>query len=160
RMAGVPVVTWVQDIYTPGVHEAGTGAGIAGRVSAGIERGLANASARVVVIHGRFRRRVAEDLAVFRPIDGVRHWAHVPDLRGRRDLAVRRRLGWADDDVIVLHAGAMGAKQGLESVVRASQLAAERGSRVRFVLLGDGNRRAALEAMGGNSHLEFMDPLG
>jgi len=158
RLSGIPVVTWVQDIYTLGVSEAGSGAGE--KAIARCESGLANISERVVVIHDRFRRLFTERLGVRRPVDVVRNWSHVPDLRNRRDPAVRRRLGWADDDVVVLHAGAMGAKQGLESVVRASQLAAERGSNVRFVLLGDGNRRAELEAMGANPRLQFIDPLG
>ena len=38
-------------------------------------------------------------------------------------------------------------------------LAAERGSNVRFVLLGHGNQRAKLEQMGGSHRLQFIDPL-
>lgn len=160
RLRGIPVVTWVQDIYTLGVKETGGGAG-AGLIER-TERGLANASARVVVIHDRFRRMFADDLGVTSPLDVVRNWSHVPDLHDRRDADVRARYGWADDDVVVLHAGNMGAKQGLESVVAAAQRAAERGSAVRFVLLGDGNQRPALEALtaaGGDARLQFIDPL-
>lgn len=157
RLFGVPVVTWVQDIYTLGVQEteAGPGAGLISRW----ERGLAHASRRVVVIHQRFRRMMVEDLRVERPVDVVRNWSHVPALHDRRDATVRRALGWRPDEIIVLHAGNMGAKQGLENVVHASRIAATNGSRVRFVLLGDGNQRRALEAMGGNSHLQFLDPM-
>ncbi|GAA5033940.1 glycosyltransferase [Microbacterium fluvii] len=158
RLKGVPVVTWVQDIYTLGVKEAGAGRG-AGLI-ARCERQLADGSNRVVVIHDRFRRMFAEQLGVRAPIDVVRNWSHVPDMSDSRSEQTRAAMGWAPDDVVVLHAGNMGAKQGLESVVRASQLAAERGSRVRFVLLGDGNRRAALEQMGANPRLQFIDPLG
>jgi len=158
RLRRVPVITWVQDIYTLGVKE--TGGGLGSGLIARLERGLGNASHRVVVIHDRFRRMFADDLAVTSPIDVVRNWSHVPDLHDRRDGDVRRRYGWSDDDVVVLHAGAMGAKQGLESVVHASQEAARRGSAVRFVLLGDGNQRSALEALGPNPRLQFIDPLG
>jgi len=158
RLRRVPVITWVQDIYTLGVKE--TGGGLGSGLIARLERDLGNASHRVVVIHDRFRRMFADDLAVTSPIDVVRNWSHVPDLHDRRDGDVRRRYGWSDDDVVVLHAGAMGAKQGLESVVHASQEAARRGSAVRFVLLGDGNQRSALEALGPNPRLQFIDPLG
>jgi len=157
RARRVPVVTWVQDIYTLGVKE--TGGGLGSGLVERWERGLANASHRVVVIHDRFRRMFTEDLAVERPIDVVRNWSHVPDLHDRRSAEVRARYGWGDDDIVVLHAGAMGAKQGLEAVVLASQEAHRRGSAVRFVLLGDGNQRAALEALGPNPHLQFIDPL-
>ncbi len=157
RLRGIAVIMWVQDIYTLGVREAGsgTGAGIIAR----LERWLANSSRRVVVIHDRFRRMFAEDLAVRSPIQVVRNWSHVPNLESRRNTGVRERYGWRDDDIVVLHAGNMGAKQGLDSVVAASRLAAEKESAVRFVLLGDGNQRAALEAMGTNANLQYIDPL-
>jgi glycosyltransferase involved in cell wall biosynthesis len=101
-----------------------------------------------------------EDLGVSRPVDVVRNWSRLPVLKNRRDPSIRRDLGWASDDIVVLHAGNMGAKQGLEHVVLASRIAESSGSKVRFVLLGDGNQRAALEAMGGNSRLQFIDPVG
>lgn len=56
----------------------------------------------------------------------------------------RRRLGWGSEQ-IVLHAGNMGLKQGLEHVLDAARLAREEAPMVRFVFLGDGNQRAALE---------------
>jgi colanic acid biosynthesis glycosyl transferase WcaI len=57
----------------------------------------------------------------------------------------RRRLGWSDDQQIVLHAGNMGLKQHLEQVLAAAQLAQHSAPRMRFVLLGDGNQRPRLE---------------
>jgi colanic acid biosynthesis glycosyl transferase WcaI len=159
RLAGIPVVTWVQDIYTLGVAQTTDSDGV-GAVRR-IERGLLNGSDRVIAIHDRFRRFFADDLGVTSPIDVVRNWSHVDPapLEGDARIAVRRRLGWADEDVIVLHAGNMGSKQGLENVVHASRVAEQRGSAVRFVLMGDGMRRADLEALDPNSHLEFVDSL-
>lgn len=154
---GIPTIAWIQDIYSLGVREVGDGRG-AGLIER-VERSLTEGAERVVVIHDRFRRMLEEDLGTTSPIDVVRNWSHVPDLTGRRSAAMRARLGWKDDDVIVLHAGNMGAKQGLDHVVAASRLAAERKSRVRFVLMGDGNCRARLEEMGGNPNLQFVDPL-
>jgi colanic acid biosynthesis glycosyl transferase WcaI len=73
---------------------------------------------------------------------------------------MRRRLGWPEDEVIALHSGNMGEKQGLENVVEAARLADVDGRPIRFVLLGHGARRAALEALGtGVRRLEFIDPL-
>lgn len=157
RMQRIPVVTWVQDIYALGVAEAGGGTG-AGAIGA-IEASLLAASDRVVVIHRRFRAALEERLGVTRPIDVVRNWSHVAEPDGRDVAATRRRMGWRDDDVIVLHTGAIGAKQGLENVVDAAALARSQGSRVRFVLVGDGGRRAALEQRPGADAVTFVDPL-
>lgn len=157
RVQRVRTITWVQDIYTLGVAEAssGTGAGMIAR----LERGLANASDRVVVIHDRFRRVFVERLGARTPVDVVRNWSHVPEISGERREQTRARHGWGDEETIVLHAGAMGAKQGLENVVLAAREASRRGARIRFVLLGDGNQRARLEAMGADPRLLFIDPL-
>lgn len=157
RIQRVRTITWVQDIYTLGVAEAstGTGAGLIAR----LEGGLAAASDRVVVIHDRFRRVFVERLAVRTPIDVVRNWSHVPEISGVDRAQTRARHGWGDDETIVLHAGAMGAKQGLENVVLAAREASRRAAPIRFVLLGDGNQRARLEGMGGDPRLQFIDPL-
>ncbi|MCR2823960.1 glycosyltransferase [Microbacterium sp. zg.Y909] len=157
RMQRIPVITWVQDIYALGVTETGGGTGA--RAIAAIERDLAQSSQRVVVIHHRFRRMMRDDLGVTQPIDVVRNWSHVPDMDGRHRAETRRRLGWADDEMIVLHAGAMGAKQGLENVIEAARIGAASGSAVRFVLLGDGSQRAALQAAPGSDAVTFIDPL-
>ena len=48
--------------------------------------------------------------------------------------------------MVVLHVYNMGYKQGLENVIAAAELARRTNSRARFVLLGDGNQRASLQA--------------
>lgn len=157
RLQRIPVITWVQDIYTLGIGQASDGAG--SRAIARIERSLTDAATRVVVIHDRFRRMLADDVGTTTPIDVVRNWSHVPDVSDSNRGATRRRMGWADDEIIVLHAGAMGAKQGLDNVVFAAREATRRDSRVRFVLLGDGNQREHLESLGSDPSLQFVDPL-
>ena len=74
---------------------------------------------------------------------------------------MRSQLGWAPADIIVLHAGNMGMKQGLENVIEAARLAEERKSKVKFVLMGDGNQRRNLvgRAAGIAGSIQFVDPL-
>ena len=61
---------------------------------------------------------------------------------------------------VVLHAGNMGLKQGLERVVQAAALAADTHPEMLFVLMGDGSQRAALaELATGLPNLTFMDPV-
>ncbi len=69
----------------------------------------------------------------------------------------RLRFGWDDGRMVVLHAGNMGYKQGLEQVVEAARLAADRGDPVRFVLAGGGNRAEAIrEAASGLPNVDFL----
>ncbi|MFJ3491010.1 glycosyltransferase [Leifsonia aquatica] len=160
RLSGVPVVTWVQDIYSLGVAESGVGGGRAGRIARAVEGRLVRSSDGVIAIHDRFKRYLVDTLgAAASRVSVVRNWTHVRPADGAGREATRAALGWAPEDVVVLHAGNMGAKQALESVVEASRLAADRGSRVRFVLLGDGNRREELEVLDPNDRLQFLRPL-
>ena len=80
-----------------------------------------------------------------------RRIAHIPNWTILEPPAMtapetRARFGWAGGDQIVLHAGNMGLKQGLEQVVEAARTAAERGDPVRFVFSGGGNQAGAIRA--------------
>jgi glycosyltransferase involved in cell wall biosynthesis len=90
----------------------------------------------------------------------IRNWSHVSSGAGSDRDADRKRLGWSSDEIVVLHAGNMGVKQGLDNVVRAAELAHRKNSKIRFVLLGDGNQRRSLEESGrGVRCLQIRDPL-
>jgi colanic acid biosynthesis glycosyl transferase WcaI len=158
RLTRRPVVVWVQDIYTLSAAETGLAARAAKAIRWVESWTLRNAT-RVVVIHDRFAKFVISSLGVDpASVDVVRNWTHLAQA-SPRSADTRKGHGWDAADIVVLHAGNMGAKQNLDSVVRASQLAAQQGSRVHFVLLGDGHRRKMLEAMGPNPNLQFIDPL-
>jgi colanic acid biosynthesis glycosyl transferase WcaI len=155
------VIVWVQDLYSLGVAETGAGGGgVAGAMS-WVESATLNAASGVIVIHSRFARYVTEVLGVKADrVEVVRNWAHLGTLPKMDVAAERVRLGWGIDETIVLHAGNMGAKQGLENVVKAARVADERQLPLRFVLLGDGNqRKMLLEAGNGVERLDFLDPL-
>ncbi|HEY7052916.1 MAG TPA: glycosyltransferase family 4 protein [Mycobacterium sp.] len=113
------------------------------------------------MIHSGFATDLAEHLgADVRRIREIRNWTHVDPPDPSASAAFRAAHRWAADDVVVLHAGNMGYKQGLENVVAAAQLASRSDCRVRFVLLGDGNQRAPLmAAAAGISALEFLPPV-
>ena len=57
----VPLVVWVQDLYTIGLAETAQGGGIAVRVSRTVEGWMLRTADHVVVIHDRFASRVSED---------------------------------------------------------------------------------------------------
>ena len=160
RATRTPTCIWVQDIYSLGVAETAAAGGLLCRAVRTVERRILGSAASVVVIHERFKRYLVDDLGLdAAKVHVIRNWAHVDDSRSSDRDDVRRSMGWADDDVVVLHAGNMGAKQGLDNVVHAARLAEQSGSVVRFVLMGDGNQRSALEALGAGSRLDFVDPV-
>jgi len=156
-----PVVVWVQDLYTLGLAETGQGDGLSVRVARAAEGWLLRSADRVVVIHDRFASRVRSDFRVPQQrITTVRNWTHLQQ-RATPDVAtVRERFGWGTNEVIVLHSGNMGVKQGLNNVIEAAKLSSARQSPVRFVLLGDGSEREALESSAiGVSAVQFIRPL-
>ena len=156
-----PVGVWVQDLYSRGVVETAVVTGRAAKLALRFEGRVLKSADGVAVIHDRFKSYVVGDLGV--PTDAVtviRNWTHLQPFELPDRAAARRRLGWADDDIVVLHAGNMGVKQGLENVVEAARLVRDDGPRIRFVLLGDGNQRARIAELGrGVAALDFVDPL-
>lgn len=155
-----PLVVWVQDLYWLGLRETGQAGGISSRIIQRTEKWLLSNADRVVVIHDRFADRVSVDFDIPRErIHVVRNWTHLAPTPPIDRAAARAARGWGDE-VVVLHAGNMGIKQGLGNVVDAANLAAERGDDVRFVLMGGGGERDRLKALGeGIPTLQFIDPL-
>jgi len=153
------VVVWVQDIYSLGVAETGAMGARGASLMKWVESNVLRRADKVIVIHERFRRVLVSSLRVDPVrVDVVRNWTHLTPIIVDRQV-YRNKFGWGDETV-VLHAGNMGAKQALESVVDAARLADGMGAPIRFVLLGNGNRRDALrESAQGVERLEFMSPL-
>lgn len=155
-----PVLAWVQDLYSLGVRETGGRAEVAKVVTA-VESWLFRSVGSVIVIHERFRNTVSSLLGVGADrVRVIRNWTHISPVDGSRRSAARSKLGWGDAEVIALHTGNMGVKQGLENVVRAAALAEQRGAQVRFVFIGGGNQRDRLVAMAdGLTQVDFIGSL-
>ncbi|MGB3676453.1 MAG: glycosyltransferase family 4 protein, partial [Candidatus Nanopelagicales bacterium] len=151
----------VQDLYSRGLRETGVTNGLAERIVRGLESLTLRLCDSVSVIHDGFRAELVDCLHVDRHrIRTVRNWTHVNSPDPSASAAFRAAHGWNDDEVVVVHAGNMGYKQGLENVIAAASLAADVGARARFVMLGDGSQRASLEQIGaGLPTLEFLDPV-
>ncbi len=153
---GRPFGLVLQDLMGRAAEQSGIagGRGVA-RLTAAAEGWIARRAGSVAVAAPDFvpylvDRGVPADRIVHLP-----NWTHIAEAHGDR-AATRRRHGWADDETIVLHAGNMGNKQGLEQVVEAARAARSDADGVRFVLMGDGNQRSDLERRAaGLSILDF-----
>ncbi|MFF8785003.1 glycosyltransferase [Streptomyces sp. NPDC015125] len=159
RQAGVPHVVVVQDLMgaaaaQSGIQGGGRAAALAGAVEARVLRG----AAVVGVVHESFVDRVTAMGVPPARVHVVPNWTHVAGPSGDRERT-RARLGWSGKETVVLHAGNMGLKQGLEVLVEAARLADQEAAPVRFVLMGDGNQRAHLQRLAtGISSLSFLPP--
>jgi len=156
------IVVWVQDLYSLGVTETNTGGGAVVWFMKLVESTTLRAADDVVVIHDRFAAFVTKSLGVdSERVTVVRNWTHLPVLPPTDPSAIRKIHGWPSETTVVLHAGNMGNKQGLENVVNAARLADAQQLPLLFVLLGDGNQRSALEALATDvTRLQFVDPIG
>jgi len=156
----VPWAAVVQDLMGNAAANGGVrGGGRVASVVTAVERRMLRSADLVGVIGEGFADAV-QRMGV--PADRVRllpNWAHVTPTTATREQA-RTALGWPQDVFSVVHTGNMGAKQGLDNVVRAAAEADRRGSRVELVLVGDGNQRARLQQAGaGIRSLRFVDPV-
>jgi len=146
-----------QDLMGPAARQSGIAGGGAVARATGAAEAWAAAGARAIgVVAETFTPYVASLGVPAERIHHVPNWVRLA--RPSLALAVtRRRFGWPDDRQVVLHAGNMGLKQGLEQVVEAARLAAERDEPVRFVLAGGGSQAESLRAMGaGLPTLDFL----
>jgi glycosyltransferase involved in cell wall biosynthesis len=151
-----PFVPVVQDLMGAAAEQSGiSGGDRAAGAAAAVEGRVLRGATLVGVIHETFVDRVAA-LGVDRGrIRVVPNWSHVAAPSADRG-ETRARLGWGDAPV-VLHSGNMGLKQGLEVLVGAARLDPE----VRWVLMGDGNQRTALQALAdGVANVEFLPAVG
>ncbi len=153
---GRPVGVLVQDLTGNGAAQSGvTSGGVAQRIGA-MEFAMMRRATLVGVITPRFGDVLVEHGVPPQRIVDLPNFTHIEPSPLTREQA-RERLGWDPAEFLVLHTGNMGMKQGLETVVEAARLADAKHSGVTFVLMGDGNQRAALEELGtGISSLRFL----
>ncbi|TME68594.1 MAG: glycosyltransferase, partial [Chloroflexi bacterium] len=145
----VPYGLIIQDLMAPAAAQSGiSGGGHAARVTAVIERCALRRAQSVAIVSEAFRPYLLSNGVPAARISILPNWTHIRGPSADR-TATRIRMGWRSDYIIVLHAGNMGLKQGLEQVVDAAK-AVPVGLPVRFVLMGDGSQRALLEERGKN----------
>lgn len=165
RTHHVPSAVLFQDLMGNAAAQSGIRGGQrAARVTRSVETWVARRADNVAIVAEGFRSYF-EDAGV--SPDAIAHipnWTHVtPSLQAKDQT--RRRLGWTDDMTVIVHAGNMGLKQGLEHVIAAARLAerkrpADASGHLLFVLMGDGSQRATLERLAaGCKNVAFVDPV-
>ncbi len=147
RLWRIPYVFHVTDLQPDAAFELGMlPLGPVAKILYGLERlGYRHAGIVSTLTDGIRQRIVAKGVAADK-VKLFSDWADpalfdVPLRGGGRALRERFAL---DDRFLVVHAGNMGVKQGLEVIVRAAELSRSDPS-IEFLLVGDGARRRFLE---------------
>ena len=155
----VPLGIIVQDLTGAAAQQSGIPGGTA--VANGtrvVEQWVLRAASRVAVVSEGFMPYVESAGVERHLVRQVRNWSRMPEPKGPPGV-VRAELGWQPHQFILLHAGNMGFKQGLEHVIRAASVAAGSHSPIHFAFMGDGNQRSRLEAeASGLRNVSFLAP--
>ena len=111
----------VHDLYSRGVKETGAAPATVARLVGIIESWTMKLSSGTVVVHERFIDSLVGIGVTPTNLRVVRNWVHVNQEAQERRADVRDGLGWGADDIVVLHSGNMGVKQGLENVAMGTR---------------------------------------
>jgi colanic acid biosynthesis glycosyl transferase WcaI len=140
--------TWlhVQDFELEAAMGLGMlGTGSVRRALFYVERLLLRMPDRISTITPIMRRRVVEKGIPEERAWTFPNWSDIDFVRpAPPDPAVRREFGAGPDDVLILYAGNMGEKQGLELALDAADRLKERPE-IKFAMVGTGAARTKLE---------------
>lgn len=157
----VPFGLVLQDVMGLAAAQSGIAGGA--KVASVVRRtelALARRAERIAIIAEGFRNYFVEGGVDPNRIDRLRNWTRRTEPAEPREQT-RERFGWSEDELVCLHGGNMGHKQGLDNLLHAS--AALGATSVRVVLAGDGNDRDRLQRLARELRLDrvqFVDLQG
>lgn len=160
RRAAAPFGIVFADLLGKAAEQSGVpgSSRVAGPV-ARIELRIARSAARVGIIAEGFRSYLERGGVESDLIDRVVNRNRANDQAPTESRqSTRQRMGWRDDEFVLLHAGNLGYKQALENALQAAALARRPGV-MRLVLLGDGNQRRQLTRLADKLRLSNVNFL-
>lgn len=158
RLCGARAWLHIQDFELDAARELGLlSAGKAHGIALRVERVFMRRFDRVSTLSPRMIERLQSK--------GIRSHVSFPNWVDTRDIhpmstasVMRAELGIADDEVVCLYSGSMGAKQGLETLADAARALASRCPKVRMVFSGEGPGREPLETLcDGLANVRFLN---
>ncbi|QQD71804.1 WcaI family glycosyltransferase [Acidithiobacillus ferrivorans] len=154
---GVPWVLHVQDLQLDAALRLGMlPGGVLGQMLYRIETFLLSHATRVSTITEAMRQRVIEKGTQPERAWLFPNWADIEAVRpGPRENDFRKEFGIDPETVLILYAGGMGEKQGLELVLEAARLCADE-PRLQFLMAGAGGARLRLERQAATMGLQNL----
>ncbi len=161
RLAGAASWLHIQDFEMDAAFGLGflPADGFVHRLAEGLERRLMDGFDRISSVSRNMADRLPAKGVDRRKIVLFPNWVDIDAIRptpGPNRL--REQLGLSPEKVVVLYAGNMGMKQGLELLPLLAQRFAE-DERIRFLFCGDGAFRPQLESMIAGLHNVTLLPL-
>ncbi|OGQ51347.1 MAG: glycosyl transferase [Deltaproteobacteria bacterium RIFCSPLOWO2_02_FULL_53_8] len=124
-----------------------------------VEAALLNRADRVSTISLAMSNRIHGKGVPKERIWHFPNWSNLGQVRpGPRMNSFRTTFGYQEDKVLVLYAGSMGEKQGLDLMLEAAKRLAHRTD-LRFLLVGEGAAKAKLQtkaASEGHKNIDFL----
>ena len=159
RRRRIPLVLHFQDLQIDAARELGIIRQpllLAG--AARLERLLLKQAAAVTTISQAMAARLGEKGVEAARLKVLPNWADLESIYpGQGDNGFHRKIG-LENETVVLYAGNLGEKQGLETVLEAAALT-RANQKIRYLLAGDGAARARLEQQARNLGLENVQFL-
>jgi len=156
RRRAMPVVIHVQDLQLDAARELGILSQpwlLAGLTR--LERHLFRQARAVTTISRAMAARLTAKGVPASRLHVLPNWADLDNIRpAARDNLIRRELGLTSETV-VLYAGNLGEKQGLEVVLKAAALTRQNPS-IRYLMAGEGAARARLMLLAQNQGLDNL----
>ena len=148
RARRIPFVLNVKDLFTDAVVSSGlVRAGALTTALARAERTLYARADHVVTPAHSFARELTLRGVPETRLTVIPDWADGEFITPRsRETALRAEWGLAPDDFVLLYSGSLGYSSELETVLHAAALLRDE-PRFRLVVVGDGVKRPALEAL-------------
>jgi glycosyltransferase involved in cell wall biosynthesis len=160
KARGVPVVSWVQDVYPEVAAEFGVlrRSSAAYRTFALLARRTHGAMERIVVLSERMAERVIAQGASPEQVRVIPNWADgslvMPLSHAENPFRLRHGL---TDRFVALYSGNLGVGHDFETFIDAARSLASSRPEVLFLFVGDGARRAETEAKSrGLANVRFL----
>lgn len=128
--------------------------GAALRIARRLESFVYSRADRISVISEGFLDNLIGKGVASRKLELIPNWVDTARFNTASDPAVRASLGATNGEMLVVHAGNMGAKQGLATVVEAAAELSDDG--IVVTLVGDGNSRSELQTQAARLGLENL----
>ncbi len=161
RLVGAKTLLHVQDMEVEAAFSVGHLHGVwLSRLARAFDRFVVRRFDHVVSISRQMCALVEEKGVDGARVSLVRNWIDIEKLSEHETNAasMRRVIGVSPDEFLVLYAGSIGAKQGLDILLSAASALSQRKSLV-FVVAGDGPAKAALVAQYGRlPNVRFLPP--
>lgn len=159
RIAGAKSWVHIQDLEIDAAFELGIlNRGRLRRAALASERALLSRFDLVSAISTAMLARLADKGVPSEKLASFPNWADVEKITHLPiNRALRSQFGIADDRVVALYSGSMGEKHGLNVILEAARLLV--GSRLHFVIAGDGPGRAMLADAAANLPNVTLAPL-